>query len=81
MGFWRSVGKVTLSVATWAFDETKSAVDRGERYKDEMLEKSDDELKKIIIKYKHSLLMVSAAFQELKGRGYTKEDLVEVYKQ
>lgn len=47
MGFWKSAGKVTKSVATWAFDETKSVVARGEHYKEEMPEKTDAELEKV----------------------------------
>lgn len=72
MGFWESVGKMVGS----AVNEVKEAGDRAKLYKLEMADKSDNDLAYIIKSERAtSPLKASAAFQELKSRGYTQEDI------
>lgn len=76
MGFWSTVGNLALKAGSAALQEGKGAVDRSKQYKEEMPEKSDDDLLRIIKKERSSSpLKAGAAMQELEARGYSKEEI------
>ena len=54
MGFWSTVGNLALKAGSAALQEGKGAVDRSKQYKEEMPEKSDDDLLRIIKKERSS---------------------------
>ena len=76
MGFWSTVGNLALKAGSAALNEGKEAIERSKQYKDEMPEKNDDNLLKIIKGERSSSpLKAVAAMQELKERGYSEEEI------
>lgn len=70
MGFWDAVGKIAGS----AMNEVKEAGERAKVYRDEMLDKSENELARIIKRDRGSSpLRAGAAMKELRNRGYDDE--------
>lgn len=76
MGFWSTVGNLALKAGSAALNEGKEAIERSKQYKDEMPEKNDDNLLKVIKSERSSSpLKAVAAMQELKERGYSEEEI------
>lgn len=76
MGFWGSVGKLAMKAGEAAIDETRKAAERHKEYKAEMPGKSDDDLLSIVKRDRsRSPLKAGAAFEELKNRGFSPEDI------
>lgn len=76
MSFWKKAGELALKAGSAALNETQAAGERTKQYKEEMPLKSDDELVQIIKREgSRSLLMSTAAMQELKSRGYSSEEI------
>ena len=76
MGFWSTVGNLALKAGSAALNEGKEAIERSKQYKDEMPEKNDDNLLKVIKGERSSSpLKAVAAMQELKERGYSEEEI------
>ena len=76
MSFWKKAGELAMQAGSAALKEGKDAVDRSKQYKEEMPQKSDDELFRIIKKeLSSSPLKAGAARQELEARGHSREDI------
>lgn len=76
MSFWKKAGELVLKTGSYALKEAKAASERSAQYDEEMPCKNDDELIRIIKKEKSSSpLKASAAYKELKNRGYDPEDI------
>lgn len=76
MSFWKKAGDLAMKAGGAIVDEAKAANDRNREYKAEMPSKSDSELARVVKnEMKRSPLKGSAAFQELKSRGYSPEDI------
>ena len=76
MGFWDTLGKVGKDMAKEALQQGKDAMERSKQYQAEMTSKSDDELFRIVkTERTRSFLKASAAYHELKNRGYSAEDM------
>lgn len=80
MGFWSSVGKVTKTVGEAALNNIKESNERYASFKSECADYSDSKLCDIVNKHYNSSnfqnkQMAAAAFQELKSRGFTAEDI------
>lgn len=76
MSFWKKAGELALKTGSYALKEVKAANERSAQYNEEMPGKNDDELIRIIKKEKSSSpLKASAAYKELKNRGYDPEDI------
>lgn len=76
MSFWKKAGELAMKAGGAVVDEAKAANERNREYKAEMPSKSDSELAKIVNnEMNSSRLKASAAFQELKSRGYSPEDI------
>lgn len=76
MGFWSTVGDLALKAGSTALKEGKEAVERSKQYKEEMPEKNDDDLLRIVKKERSSSpLKAGAAMRELESRGYSKEEI------
>lgn len=76
MGFWNSVGDLALKAGGFAIKQGKEAIERSKQYKEEMPQRSDADLLKIIKgERSRSPLKAGAAMQELEARGYSKEEI------
>lgn len=76
MGFWSSVGDLAMKAGSAALKEGKEAVERSQQYKEEMPQKNDDDLFRIIKRERSSSpLKAGAAMKELESRGYSKEEI------
>lgn len=76
MGFWDKVGEFAVKAGKFALEEAKSASERGKQYREEMHNKSDDQLFLIVKRERNSSpLKAGAAFQELKNRGHDAETI------
>lgn len=76
MSFWKSVGDLAMKAGSTALKEGKEAIERSQQYKEEMPQRSDDDLLKIIKKERSSSpLKAGAAMKELESRGYSKENI------
>ena len=76
MSFWKKAGDLALKAGSAALNEAKAAGERLKQYKEEMPLKEDEELFRIIKRERtSSLIMASAASQELKSRGYSSEQI------
>lgn len=79
MGFWSSVGKIAGDIAGGIIENAKESSERLKAYKLEMLDKSDSELARIVSREKDSnKIKATAAFQELKNRGYEGDSLKDL---
>jgi hypothetical protein len=76
MSFWKKAGELAMKAGSAIADEAKEARDRNRQYKAEMPSKSDSDLARIVNNERsRSPLKASAAFQELKSRGFSPEDI------
>lgn len=76
MSFWNKLGELALKTGSYALKEARAASERSVQYSEEMPEKNDHELISIIKKeHTSSPLKASAAYKELKNRGYEPEDI------
>jgi len=76
MGFWDKAGELAKKAGSAVLDEAKAAGDRNKEYKAQMPNKSDAQLVSIVKNERTSSpLKSSAAFKELKSRGYDAEDI------
>ncbi|GAB2994781.1 hypothetical protein [Psychrosphaera aestuarii] len=76
MSFWKKAGELAMKAGGAIVDEAKAANERSREYKAEMPSKSDSDLARIVNNERNrSPLKASAAFQELKYRGYSPEDI------
>tara|TARA_Y100000746_G_scaffold174079_1_gene151494 strand:- start:3267 stop:3506 length:240 start_codon:yes stop_codon:yes gene_type:complete len=76
MSFWKKAGELAMKAGSAIADEAKEAGDRNRQYKAEMPSKSDSDLARIVNNERsRSPLKASAAFQELKSRGFSPEDI------
>lgn len=79
MSFWKTVGDLAVKAGSTALEEGKKAVERSKQYKEEMPEKTDDDLLRIMKnEFSRSPLKATAAKQELESRGYSKEEINRV---
>ncbi len=70
MSFWKKAGELASKTGSYALKEVKAANERSKQYNEEMPEKNDDELIRIIKKERSSSpVKASAAYKELKNRG------------
>lgn len=80
MGFWSSVGKVVVGAAKLVGNEIESQANELKQLKAEYKNKSDDELLRIARNegmLGHSSKEKGAASSELRGRGYTQQQITE----
>lgn len=76
MGFWKTIGSIANKVGTFALEEAKAGMERNKEYQAEMPTKGEDDLFNIVKEErKRSPLRASAAFNELKNRGYSPEQI------
>lgn len=79
MSFWKKAGDLALKAGSAAVNEAKAANERSQQYKAEMPSKSDSELARIVKRERNSSpLKASAAFQELKSRGFSPEQIKDM---
>ncbi|MFC3033325.1 hypothetical protein ACFOEE_12415 [Pseudoalteromonas fenneropenaei] len=76
MSFWKKVGELAVKAGGAIVDEAKAANERCKEYRAEMPSKSDSELARIMERERtRTPLRATAAFQELKSRGYSPEEI------
>ncbi|WP_024612082.1 hypothetical protein [Pseudoalteromonas sp. TB64] len=76
MSFWKKAGELAMKAGSAIADEAKEAGERNKEYKAEMPNKSDSDLARIVNNERsRSPLKASAAFKELKSRGFSPEDI------
>lgn len=79
MSFWKQVGKLAVDIGKKSFDELSEKTEEYKEYKREMQSESDSELAYIWDKNKtRNKSKATAAFQELKSRGYTPEEMKDM---
>ena len=78
MSLWKKAGELALKAGKAGLEQAQAANERGQQYKEEMPLKSDRELLNIVKRERTSSPMkVGAAFQELKNRGFSSEEIRE----
>ena len=76
MSFWKKAGELAAKTGSVITEQVRDANERTKQYKTEMPSKSDSELAKILNKERsRSPLKASAAYQELKSRGFSPEEI------
>lgn len=76
MSFWSAAGNIAKEVGGAVLEETKAAGARSRQYKEEMPNKSENELISIVKKERsRSPMKAGAASLELKNRGFDSEDI------
>lgn len=76
MSFWKAAGEMAKKAGSVALNEINAAGERSKQYKEEMPSMGDDELFRIMKNERTSSPMKSgAALQELRGRGYSNEEI------